>query len=169
MSNIILIGFMGSGKSVVGRALAAELKMDYLDTDELAEQAEKRRIPEIFKNDGEEYFRDVETEVLLTLQDFDNFVLSTGGGIILREKNIPLLKAMGPVILLWAEPEVIHQRVRGATHRPLLRVKNPREEIDKILEVRTPLYKKAADLTVDTSKLGPDQVAKEIREWLKSR
>src|SRR3990167_4969688 len=114
--NIILIGFMGTGKSEVGKKLAAELGINYLDTDELIEKTEKQRISEIFKPKGEEYFRDLETKVLKTLQDYDNFVISAGGGIILREENVKSLKNIGPLILLWAEPEVIHERIKGEKH-----------------------------------------------------
>ncbi len=167
--NIILIGFMGSGKSAVGHLLAEELKMNFLDTDELIEKTEGRAISEIFKADGEEYFRELETEVLKTLQDYDNFVLSTGGGMVLREENVSLLKEMGPIVLLWAQPEVIHERVKNETHRPLLQVPEPLEEIKKRLEHRTPFYRKAADFTVDTSKFGPEEVAKDVLQWLKSR
>lgn len=167
--NIILIGFMGSGKSAVGHWLAKELGMNFLDTDELIEQTEGRKIPDIFKQDGEEYFRGVETEVLKTLQDYDNFVLSTGGGMVLRDENAALLKSMGSVILLWAEPEVVYERIKNETHRPLLQVPDPKAEISRILDYRRPFYDRAADVTIDTSKLDPDRVAKEILQWLKSR
>lgn len=167
--NIVLIGFMGSGKSAVGHLLAEELKLNFLDTDELIENTEGRKISEIFKADGEEYFRDLETEVIKTLQDYDNFVLSTGGGMVLREENVSLLKSMGPVILLWAEPEVIYERVKSGTHRPLLQVEEPFEEIKKRLDYRTPFYRKAADYTIDTSKLSPEEITKDILQWLKSR
>ena len=102
--NIVLIGFMGTGKSAVGHLLASELKLDYLDTDQLIEQTEDRTIAEIFESDGEPYFRGVETEVLETLQDYDNFVLSTGGGMVLKAENVAILKTIGPVILLQADP-----------------------------------------------------------------
>ena len=166
--NIILIGFMGSGKSAVGHLLAEELKMNFLDTDELIENIEGRKISDIFKADGEEYFRDLETEVIKTLQDYDNFVLSTGGGMVLREENVSLLKAMGPLVLLWADPDTVHERVKNETHRPLLDVADPRAEIAKILELRTPIYERTADLKVDTSKMDPAQAAQEIVKWLRS-
>lgn len=167
--NIVLIGFMGSGKSAVGHLLAEELKMNFLDTDELIENTEGRKISEIFKADGEDYFRDLETEVIKTLQDYDNFVLSTGGGMVLREENVSLLKSMGPVILLWAGPEVIYERVKSEIHRPLLQVPEPLEEIKKRLEQREPFYRKAADFTVDTSAIDPERITKDVLQWLKSR
>lgn len=167
--NIILIGFMGAGKSAVGHLLAKELDMSFLDTDELIQKTENRSISDIFKTDGEPYFRGLETEVLKTLQDYDNFVLSTGGGIVLREENVPLLKAMGPLILLWAEPEKIHERVKNETHRPLLQVSDPLAEIKKRLEERAPVYNRVCDFKVDTSGISPEQAVKEIREWLESK
>jgi len=167
--NIILIGFMGVGKSEVGHRLASELGLNFLDTDELIEKTEDRNIAEIFKIDGEGYFRKLETEVLKTLQDYDNYVLSTGGGIILREENVALLKSMGPVIWLWAEPEIVYERIKNETHRPLLRVADPKAEINKILDFRMPIYARVADLKVDTEKLNPEGVAQEIIRWLKSR
>ena len=165
--NIILIGFMGSGKTAVGKELAAKLGMDFLDTDELIEKTEKRSITSIFQEYGEPYFRKLETETLKTLQDYDNYVLSTGGGIVLKEENAARLKELGKVIWLWAEPEVIHERIKHETHRPLLKVADPKAEIKNILLVRLPFYKSAADHRIDTTERPPHQVAMEIIEWLK--
>ncbi len=167
--NIILIGFMGSGKSAVGHRLARELKMDYLDTDELIEKTEKMSINDIFAQKGEPYFRDLETEVVRTLSDYDNFVISTGGGMVLREENVRMLKGIGPLVLLWAEPDTVYQRVREHEHRPLLNVPDPKAEIKRILESRTPVYKRVADHVVNTSKLNVDECVEEITEWLRSR
>lgn len=167
--NIILIGFMGSGKSAVGHQLARELGMDYLDTDEVIERTEKTSISRLFAGKGEAYFRDLETEVVRTLEDYDNFVISTGGGMVLRDENVRLLKEIGPLVLLWADPGVIHERVRKQTHRPLLKVKDPRAEISRILGKRAPLYKKVADHVVNTDKLDVDGCVKEIKEWLRSK
>jgi len=167
--NIVLIGFMGAGKTAVGRLLASELKLDYLDTDQLIEQAEKRTIAQIFKSDGEEAFRRLETEVLKTLQDYDNFVLSTGGGMVLRPENVALLKTLGPVVLLRASAEVICRRIGQEKHRPLLDVADPLAEVRKLLAGREAFYDRAADHIVETSDLTPAGVAKEISQWLRSR
>ncbi|MGB9613121.1 MAG: shikimate kinase [Candidatus Margulisiibacteriota bacterium] len=167
--NIVLIGFMGVGKSEVGQRLARELAMNFLDTDELIEKTEGRSINEIFKTEGEEYFRNLETEVLETLQDYDNFVLSTGGGMVLREENVSLLKNLGPLILLWADPEVVYERIKEQTHRPLLNVPDPKEEIKKILDFRSPIYNRVADFKVDTSFKTAEEVVLEILGWLKSK
>ena len=167
--NIVLIGFMGTGKSAVGHLLASELKLDYLDTDQLIEQTEDRTIAEIFESDGEPYFRGVETEVLETLQDYDNFVLSTGGGMVLKAENVAILKAIGPVILLKADPDTIFERIKSETHRPLLDVPDPKAEIRQRLADRESFYTKAADHIIETSRLTPEGVAKEISEWLRSK
>jgi shikimate kinase len=167
--NIVLIGFMGVGKTAVGQKLAQQLDLSYLDTDDLIEKTEGSSINEIFVKKGEPYFRQLETEVLKTLQDYDKFVISTGGGIVLREENVRILKEIGPLILLWAEPMVVYERVKAESHRPLLTVPDPQEEIHKILAVRKPLYQRAADFTVDTSSLKVEEAVKEIMQWLKSR
>ena len=147
--------------------LANQLKMNFLDTDELIEKTEKRSITEIFNKDGEEHFRKLETEVLKTLQDYDNFVLSTGGGMVLKEENAALLKQLGKIILLWAEPEVVYRRVKNETHRPLLKVADPQAEIKKILELRAPIYNKAADYKFETGSKPPEEITQEIIKWLK--
>lgn len=167
--NIILIGFMGSGKSEVGRKLAQELGMNYRDSDELIEKREKTSISDIFREKGEPYFRDLETEVVKTLANHDNFVIATGGGVVLREENVKMLKELGPLILLWAEPKVVWERVKKETHRPLLNVPDPKAEIKKILDYRTPIYHKVADFKVDTSNLTVEEAVRKIREWLKSK
>lgn len=166
--NIILIGFMGVGKSEVGRALADKLKLNFLDTDELIEKTEERKIAEIFSKEGEGHFRELETEVLITLSDYDNFVLSTGGGIVLREENVKLLKEIGPLVLLTAREEVIMERVKSTEDRPLL-AGDKAEKIKEILSTRNPIYNKAADFTVDTSDITPEEAADKIINYVKSK
>jgi shikimate kinase len=167
--NIILIGFMGAGKTVVGKRLAADLGYSYLDCDELIEKTAQQTISEIFARHGETYFRILETEVVKSLPDYDRFVISTGGGMVLRPANVALLKQAGPLVLLWAQPEVIYQRVKEEKHRPLLNVAEPLAEIKKILAARQPLYEQAADYKIDTSKLSVEKVIEEIKQWLKSK
>lgn len=167
--NVILIGFMGAGKSAVGHRLASLEGMDYLDCDELIEQSAKMSINDIFAKKGEEYFRELETATIKTLQDYDNFVISTGGGMVLRQENVKLLKEIGPLVLLWAEPDTVYQRVKRETHRPLLKVADPRAEIEKILARRKPIYERVADHQVDTSKMTVEQAIEEIRQWLRSK
>ncbi|MCU0641415.1 MAG: shikimate kinase [Candidatus Margulisbacteria bacterium] len=167
--NIILIGFMGAGKSAVGQLLARDLGYNYLDTDTLIEQTEKRSVSAIFAAEGEAHFRDLESEVLKTLQDYDGFVLSTGGGMVLRAENISLLKSLGKVILLWADPATLYERVKNETHRPLLKVDDPLAEIKKRLTDREPNYRAAADETINTAGQEPAEIVEEIKQWLKSK
>jgi len=164
--NIILTGFMGVGKTEVGKALADKLKLNFLDTDELIEKTEGRQISEIFDKEGEPYFRDLETEVLKTLGNYDNFVLATGGGIILREENVELLREIGPLILLTAREEIILERVKDTEDRPLL-TGDKAQKIKEILSVRNPIYNRVADFIVDTSEITPEQATEEIIKWLK--
>jgi shikimate kinase len=167
--NIILIGFMGTGKTAVGQQLAREKKMDYLDTDQVIEKVEKKSINDIFAQKGEEYFRFVESEVVKMLAEFDNLVIATGGGIILRQENVAGLKRLGPLVLLWAEPEVIYERIKNEAQRPLLKVQDPMAEIKKILESRQGVYHEAADHLVNTSKLTVNEIVEEIEKWLRSK
>lgn len=157
---------MGVGKSEVGRALASRLNMDYIDTDEIIEKSEERKISGIFKENGEEYFRKLETEVAKTLEDYDDFVVSTGGGMVLREENVKMLKELGPLILLTSSLEVIYQRLKDSSHRPLIEEGDKLENIKNILEKRNPIYGKAADFKVDTSTITPEQAVEEIIKWL---
>ncbi len=157
---------MGSGKSSVGKALAKRLNFEFLDTDELIEGAEKKKIGRIFEENGEEYFRALETDTLKTLASYDGFILSTGGGIVTRRENVDLLKELGKVVLLWAEPEEIYKRVGREKHRPLLNVDDPQAEIVKLLERRRPSYQAVADLTIDTTRLSVAEVVEKITKEL---
>lgn len=159
---------MGVGKSEVGRALAGKLKLNLLDTDELIEKTEGRKISDIFAKEGEGHFRELETEVLKTLADYDNFVLSTGGGIVLKDENVELLKTLGPLILLTAREEVILDRVKSTEDRPLLSG-DKAQKIKEILSTRNPIYNKVADFTVETSDITPETAADRIIEYVKSK
>lgn len=166
--NIVLTGFMGTGKSKIGKRLATELRMGYLDTDELIEEREKDSISAIFKKKGEEYFRHLETKVVKEVALLDNFVISTGGGVVLREGNIRALKKNALIICLFASPEVILKRTKGNENRPLLllEVNNQKKRIEELLALRKPFYEKA-DFSVDTSALDSEGVVvEEIIEFL---
>ncbi|MGC8976573.1 MAG: shikimate kinase [Candidatus Ratteibacteria bacterium] len=165
--NIVLIGFMGTGKTEVGKLLAERLNMTFIDTDKLIEEREKDRIARIFQVKGEDYFRKVEEEVIEEVSNCENCVIATGGGSVIREKNYNNLKKNGILICLSATPEEIYRRTLPKKDRPLLmKSKNVIETIKELLEMRKPYYQKA-DYTVDTTKKKIEKVVDEIMELLK--
>lgn len=149
--NIILIGFMGSGKTSVGERLSKRLGYHFRDTDRLIERKAGDTINHIFALHGEEYFRDMETELLRELKPtLEHTVLSTGGGLPLREINAGLLKEMGFVVYLKASRQTTLQRLSGDTTRPLLNGEDKEQKIDKLLAERVPIYEKAAHKIIVT-------------------
>ncbi len=152
-SNIVLIGFMGSGKSSIGRRVAAHFGFQFVDTDALLVAREGRAIAEIFAGEGEARFRDLETSVLKSLGVRERCVISTGGGVILRDENRALLRGLGLTVWLTASEDVIFERVSRTNKRPLLHTANPRETVTQLLAARRPLYEAAAQFTVDTTTL----------------
>lgn len=166
MKNIILVGFMGCGKTSVGKRLAQTLECDFLDTDELIEQEQGRTISDIFATDGEAAFRTMETECLRTLlgRAGDGFVLSVGGGLPVREENRALLKELGIVILLRVSPDVVYKRLRNDKTRPLLQGKNPRGRITDLMNARKAYYEDAATHVVEAGEKDFPQIVEEIQE-----
>ena len=163
MPNIILVGFMGTGKTSVGQRLSQRLKMSYVDTDEVIEQNAGRCITDIFAEHGEAYFREVESEAVHKVSRLDKYVISTGGGIVLRTENMEILKRNGVVFCLTATSEEIWARVKNETHRPLLRAPNPVVKIRDMLKAREPYYA-LADYTVQTNGVPIEQVTNEVAE-----
>lgn len=161
MKNIVLVGFMGTGKTTVAAALANKLGLHYVSTDDLIEKKEKRTINEIFKTDGEGYFRDVESEIVRGLSGQGDQVIDTGGGVVLREENMTNLKSSGTVICLTADEETVMERTKKYKHRPLLNVEDPKRKIKDLLAKRAPFYAKA-DHCIDTGKLTIRQVVGKI-------
>jgi shikimate kinase len=161
--NIILTGFMGVGKTSVGTGLARDLGFAFIDTDGLIEADQGRTIAAIFAENGEPYFRDVETRVIKGVLDRDRQVLSTGGGAVIREENREAFRAAGLTVCLTARPEVIYDRVRHERHRPLLQVPDPPAKIRELLAERDRFYRQA-DFVVDTSDKTIEQVIDEIKE-----
>jgi shikimate kinase len=161
MKNIYLVGFMATGKTCVGRELAAKKKMRFLDLDELIELKERRTISDIFAQDGEPCFRRIEKRTLKEVAREKNFVVACGGGIVIDPENIKVMRENGIIVCLKAKPEIILKRTAGTAHRPLLNVGEPKAQIEHLLKLRAPFYARA-DCTIDTSKLSPEQVVKEI-------
>jgi shikimate kinase len=160
--SIVLIGFMGAGKSSVGKALARQTGLARLDTDEMVSSRFGLSVTEIFTRLGEEEFRNAETEALRQLAGTVAAIIVTGGGIVLRPENVKMLRALGPVVSLEADAETLFSRISRRATRPLLRTANPRATVTELLRVRDPLYRAAADLRVDTSTLTHDEVASAI-------
>ena len=161
MRNIVLIGFMGTGKTTIATQLANRLNMRYVSTDSMIEKREKRTINEIFTKEGEDYFRDIENKIILEVSGMDNLVIDTGGGVVLREENMANLKSTGAVICLTADEDVIMERTKKYKHRPLLNVEDPKLKIRQLLAKRAPFYAKC-NHCIDTGKLTIRQVAEEI-------
>ena len=141
---------MGAGKSAIGTALAKRLDVTFLDSDAEIERAASRTIAEIFERDGEEFFRDRETQVIARLLDGDPVILATGGGAFLCEGNRRLIGERGLSAWLRADLDLLWQRVRHKATRPLLHTKRPKETLASLYEARTPIYA-LADVTVDAA------------------
>lgn len=161
MKNIVLTGFMGTGKTEVSRILSQKLNYILIDVDSEIEKEQNITIAEIFKQYGEARFREIESGVIKRLSEAKNAVISTGGGAVLRQENIDNLKKNGVVVCLTALPETILKRTSNNDDRPLLRVENPILKIKELLEFRRPHYEKA-DIMIDTEKKSPLEVAEEI-------
>jgi len=160
--NIVLVGFMGSGKSSVGRLLAGTLHGRFVDTDRLVVNRAGREITDIFASEGEAWFREQESLVLRSLLSGSGLVVATGGGIVIAPGNAAALKRLGFVVWLAASEEVIWERVSRNRKRPLLHTENPRETVRALLEKRNPLYEAVADLKVETSGLTHAEVAERV-------
>jgi shikimate kinase len=161
-SNIILIGFMGCGKSSIGRRLSTRLGYDFIDSDDLIVARAGRSISEIFAEEGEVRFRQRETEALRGLQDAEEIVLATGGGAVLSEENRTLLHRIGRVVWLHSDPETLFERASRSRKRPLLDVENPRGTFNALLESRLPVYESTADTQVMATGLSHEQTVEEI-------
>lgn len=163
VNNVVLVGPMGAGKSTVGRLLASRLGFGFVDTDSVIEDRTGADIPWIFDVEGEAGFRSRETGVLRDLlTERAPMVIATGGGIVTRDENIMLLKQLGTVFFLQASLEQLTARTSKDKKRPLLQVKDPKAKIKELLESRTPLYEKAADVNVMTDVRGAKGVVQQI-------
>jgi shikimate kinase len=159
---IALIGFMGAGKSAVGRELSRRTGWPRHDTDEMIRERFGTSIPDIFARHGDLAFRDAETALLKTLQCDLAGIVVTGGGIILREENVRLLRGMGRIVWLDADEEILWQRASRHSTRPLLQTPDPRARFTELLRERRQLYQRAADYRINTSSISIAEVTNEI-------
>lgn len=162
--NIVLCGFMGSGKTVTGKALAEKLNMDFIDIDAFIEENEKSSVSDIFKNKGEAYFRRLEAEASVYLGSLENKVISCGGGTVINSENVTALKKNGEIFYLSVEPETVIKRLEKANDRPLL-AKDKENTVITLLKSRKPIYEAAADYIIDSNKT-VNEAVKQILEIL---
>jgi len=163
--NIVLTGFMATGKTVVGKNIAKVLSMSFIDLDETIERDVGMTISGIFKHKGERYFRDVETKAVKCVSLLDNFVIATGGGVVLKKENMDELEKKGVIICLTASPRVIFRRARKSKVRPLLNVEKAEERIEELLRQRRRFYKRCS-LTVDTSEKTVEEITERIVKFI---
>jgi len=166
MKNIVLVGFMGGGKTSVGKSIRDTLKMRLVNTDDLIEKKEGMSIAGIFAKKGESYFRKLEREIVKEISKSENSIIDTGGGVVINEDNVKDLKKNGLIFCLNATPEEILRRTKRYVHRPLLNVDDPLTEIKELLNKRKEYYKRA-DYQIDTNGKSIEEVAKEIIEIYK--
>lgn len=166
MKNIYIVGFMGSGKTTVGKILADRLNKQFIEMDQVIEQRTNKKIADIFAEYGQDYFRKLETSLLQELSTQNDLVISCGGGLICNNTNLKILKTSGIVFNITASAQIIYERTKKDSHRPILNVKNPLNTIKTLLGVRKPYYEQA-HYTVESEKQTPEQVANSIMEILK--
>lgn len=161
-TNIILIGFMGAGKSTISAYLSNILEMEEVDTDKLIVEKEGMSIPEIFEKHGETYFRNSESNTLIELQKRSRLIVSCGGGIVLKDENVQHMKKCGRIVLLTATPETTLERVKGSTERPILNNNMNTQFIAELMEKRREKYLAAADIIVETDHKTVSQICEEL-------
>lgn len=160
-NNIALIGFMGSGKTTVGKILAKELRAYFADSDQVIEEKNGMTIPDIFERFGEAYFRELEEKTICSILERDNTVISTGGGAVLNRKLFEYIKSNAEVIHLEASIDTLWNRIKNCTNRPMLYCNDPRKRMEELYKERLPIYRKAHyNIVTDGKK--PIDVAKEI-------
>lgn len=164
--NIMLIGFMGTGKSTVSSYLSKWLDMEEVDLDAMIATNAKMSIPELFEQYGETYFRDLETKALLEVQEREQLIVSCGGGIVLRDENVNAMKEHGKIVLLTATPETIYERVKDNKSRPILNGNMNVEYIARLMEKRRERYLHCADIIIDTDNKSVKQISEEMIQKL---
>ncbi len=161
VKNIVLIGFMGVGKSLAAKHLAAKLECTIISTDERVVEQEGKSIAQIFQDHGEEYFRTAEANIVAAIADQRNKIIDCGGGVALNPRNLELLKKNGIIFYLSASTEEIYQNVKDQKNRPLLNTPNPKNKIRELLEQRRPFYEKA-DYQIDADGKTGEQLCVDI-------
>jgi shikimate kinase len=165
--SIALIGMMGAGKSSIGGCLHRRTGLALHDTDEIVTSKFRMSIPEIFAEHGEKKFREAETEALRRVRTEEQTIIITGGGIVLRNENVEILKRLGVIVWLDGDEETLFARASRKKNRPLLQTKNPRKSFSQILGARRPVYANIADIRIDTSVLTAEEVAVAILSKLR--
>jgi len=162
-SSIALIGFMGVGKTAVGKALADKLGKEFVELDSQIEQKAGKSITQIFEQDGEIAFRELEIESVKQVSEKKNTVIACGGGVVLNKINIDRLRENARIVYLVASPQIILKRIlKGGEKRPLVNVSDKAVTIRELLKFRKPFYERAADITINTSNLSVNSVVKQI-------
>lgn len=162
--NIVLVGFMATGKTTLGKLVARKAGFSFIDTDKEIEKLAGTSIPSLFAEEGEAGFRTRESAYLASLAGEENCVISTGGGIVVKPENHAVLRDLGFVVWLHTKKRIIYDRVRRNPHRPLLKTPDPYATISALVEERMPLYNAVADLHVVTTDLSPAEAVTGIVE-----
>ncbi len=166
--NIVLTGMMGTGKSAVGKTLARRLSMRFIDTDSLIEKKAGKKIKDIFADEGEGRFRELERGVVKDVSGENNCVVATGGGVVKNSENMDRLENNSVVVCLKARSEVIYDRTKNNSERPLLNVEDPLKALNKLIEEREKFYSRC-DFSVDTSDKKINEIADDIIRFIKEK
>ncbi len=166
--NISIIGFMGSGKSTVGRILSGKSNFLFIDLDNIIELSEESLISSIFARKGEKYFRDVESSVIRNIYKNKNCIFACGGGVVTRRENMELIKDSSLIVYLEISPDEASRRLKRSKNRPLIKTGDPEKKIKDLFRERKLLYEKYADMTFKTDSTGPSKLADAIFKKIKS-
>ncbi len=164
--NIILCGFMGCGKSTIGKSLAKKLNYNFIDSDEYIERVQNASITEIFNKFNEETFRKLETEAIKEIIKKDNCIISLGGGAVLNPENVKIIKSNGNIFFLNISAQEVYKRLDNDTSRPLLQTKDKFITISTLLQQRLPIYNSVSDYKIDVDGKNVDQIVKEIINFI---
>ncbi|MDO4649080.1 MAG: shikimate kinase [Eubacteriales bacterium] len=161
-TKLFLIGFMGCGKSTIASGMQSKFQMNRIEMDQTIESLQQKSISQIFRDEGEDYFRKLETDLLKSFRTRKNLIVSCGGGVPMREENVREMKEQGVIVWLTAAPSTILKRVRNNHDRPLLEGHMTEEYIQDMMEKREPAYRDAADLVISTDGKSPLEIGNEI-------